>query len=62
MELTHEETTELINLFHLAKVMYQDRYNRLILAAKWFHQEHPDVSTTRAYKTADYATRLIKEI
>ena len=62
MELTHQEETELINLYHLAKVMYQSRYDRLVLAAKWYSEAHPDVTTTRAYKTVDYATRLIKEV
>jgi hypothetical protein len=55
--LTDDETVEIINYFHTAKTIYQERYDRLWLAAKWFHEKHPDITQTRAYKEVDYATR-----
>ena len=57
-ELTRGEITELINLYHLAKVVEDTRYKRLLWAAKEFHKKHPDVTSTRAYIEVGYATRL----
>lgn len=56
-KITQAEIVELVNLYHLARVQKDSRYERMVLAAKWFHQEHPDISSTRAYKELDAATR-----
>ena len=48
------DATALINLWHLAKVPCGlSSYKRMLKAAKWYHEEHPEVSATGAYKDLD---------
>jgi hypothetical protein len=45
---------ELSNLWHTSKIPCgYDRYKRMCQAAKWFHDAHPDISITAAYKDLD---------
>ena len=55
--LRDSEITELINLYHLAKGYGTTRYERMLKAADWFAREHPECSSTRAYKELVAATR-----
>jgi hypothetical protein len=45
------QVAELVKLYHLARsVVGNDRHERKVKAAQWFHDEHPEVSATAAYK------------
>lgn len=44
---------ELSNLWHTSHVVSSRRYVRLLWASKKFHDAHPDVSPTAAYKDLD---------
>lgn len=53
--MTEGQLTELINLWHLARVAVAgtadtSSYARQKIAAKWFHQKYPQISETAAYK------------
>lgn len=41
---------ELIDLYHLARIIHNNRYDRLIWAAKQFSDKYNYVSSTGAYK------------
>ncbi|MFA6159402.1 MAG: hypothetical protein WC763_07290 [Candidatus Paceibacterota bacterium] len=41
---------ELINNYHLARGLYQSRYERIQYAVKYFCLAHPEISYTGAYK------------
>jgi len=55
---THGMKGELANLYHLARVPLSGTgkdtpYNRMLWASARFHEEHPEVSSTAAYKELD---------
>lgn len=48
---------ELVNYYHLAKTAgAKTKYERMIQASKWFNKEHPETSSTAAYKVLDDVT------
>lgn len=47
---THKERAELANLFHLAHCYVHSRYERKLWAARAYEKQHPEVSSTAAYK------------
>jgi hypothetical protein len=52
--IASRDSVELVNLYHLARgVAGNDRHERKVKAAQWFHDEHPEVSATAAYKDLD---------
>jgi hypothetical protein len=56
--ISESQATELMNLYHLAKVALSGtkpatRYNRMLWASAEFSKLHPSVSTTAAYKDLD---------
>ena len=48
--ISEQQLTELLNLYHLARVNHNDKHGRMVLACKWFHDNHPKISSTAAYK------------
>lgn len=53
-----QQVSELVNLYHLARVPLSGtgkdtRYDRMVWASGAFHKEHPEVSSTGAYKDLD---------
>ena len=52
--ITVEDRVELVNLYHLAKIVVDSRYERMCWAADKFAKEH-DVKPIQAYKALDYA-------
>lgn len=53
-----DQESVLINYYHLARVPlsgtgHDDKYHRMVQAAKWFHQQFPAVSESAAYKDLD---------
>lgn len=57
-KITQTEIHELIEYYHMAQaVVGPHRHERLSYAAKRFHQDHPSISESRAYREVDEATR-----
>lgn len=55
-EIREPEVTELVNLYHLAKVpVGPRRYRRMLWAARAFAKAHPGVTEVQAYKRLDKA-------
>ena len=49
--IREENASELVNLYHLARVpVGNKRYDRMIWASKEFSKAHPGISSTAAYK------------
>lgn len=64
--MTKDEECEIVNLYHTARIplagkrdeagrLMDTRYNRMIQAARWFSEKHPEVTITGAYKALDRA-------
>lgn len=62
-----DQALELINLWHLSRTslagkkdekgnsyLGSNRHARMVETARLFHQEHPEISETAAYKDLDY--------
>lgn len=52
-DLNKEEIAELLNLWHLSKVPYHSRYDRMQWTTKEFHKLHPEHSHMIIYKNLD---------
>lgn len=55
--ITQTEVVELIDLYHLARVRMNSRYERMLWATREFVKTHVDISGVRAYKALDEALR-----
>ena len=53
ISLNTEQLTELANIYHIAKILYNKNYDRLIYASKEFNKLYPAISTASAYKALD---------
>lgn len=52
--IRHDQVTELINLWHTARVPCGlNRHARMIQASEWFSAAHPETSPMAAYKDLD---------
>ena len=49
--IPNRDAAEIVNLYHLARTAVgDDRHARMVQAAKWYHEAHPEIKRTGAYK------------
>ena len=52
-EMKEEHITEMINIWHLSKCVYQTRHERMIYTKNHTSKKYPEYSPMKIYKTLD---------